>query len=434
MTAKTVTPGEEETTRINFLELIAPSFADVHRDIGERAHTHYALCGGRGSCKSSFAALEMIRGVMADRNANAIAIRKVGRTLRESVYEQLLWAIDMLGAGDLWDSRVSIPELVYKPTGQRIIFRGADEPRKFKSVKLSQGYIRFIWYEEADEFSGQEEIDLINQSLMRGGDSFVCFYTYNPPRSAASWINAEHAKPRSDRLVHRSTYLDVPPEWLGQAFIAEADYLKGADPKRYANEYLGEMTGTGAEVFTNVSLQPLEGELIRGFERVYRGIDWGYGADPFVYIGASYDSGSRRLYVFEEFFRYGAGFDEITRAIKDFGAGNALITADSAEPRSNDELRARGLNIRAAKKGQGSVEFGIRKLCECQRIIIDPVRCPNAAREFAGYRLQSDGNGGFRSGFPDKDNHTIDAVRYALEERFSGRGVHVIDRRKLGIF
>ncbi len=198
--------------KINFLDVIAPAFEAVHRDMTAGLHTHYALCGGRGSCKSSFASLEIVRGIMADKNANAVAIRKIGKNLRESVYEQCLWAIDKLGAADLWDSRVSIPELVYRPTGQRIVFKGADDPRKFKSVKMAQGYVKFIWYEEADEFAGIEEIDVINQSLMRGNGGFVCIYTYNPPRSAAAWINTEFAKKRTDRLLHKSDYRDVPED------------------------------------------------------------------------------------------------------------------------------------------------------------------------------------------------------------------------------
>lgn len=422
-----------ESSLIDFHKLIAPSFVPVHRDIGESGHTHYVLCGGRGSCKSSFVSLEMIRGIMADRNANGAAIRKIGRNIRESVYEQLLWAIDKLGVTDYWDSRVSIPELVFLPTGQKIIFRGADDPRKFKSIKLASGYAKFIWFEEADQFDGAKEFDIINQSLMRGGDRFVCFYTYNPPKSAADPINAEFSIPRADRLFHKSCYTDVPEEWLGRAFIAEAMYLREHDPKRYANEYLGEITGTGAEVFTNVRLEAMTDEKIASFDRTYRGIDWGYGADPFVYIAAAYESAARTLYIYDEFYRCGARFDEIAEAIQSRDPKGHIVTADSAEPRSNDELRSRGINVRPAKKGQGSVEYGIRRLCDLERIVIDPVRCPNAAREFSGYRLEPDGYGGFRSGYPDRDNHTIDAVRYALEERFSRKNVGFIDKRSLGI-
>ncbi|MBP5605241.1 MAG: phage terminase large subunit [Ruminiclostridium sp.] len=422
-----------DTKEIDFLSLIPRSFHSVHRDIRERAHTHYALCGGRGSCKSSFVSLEIIRGIMSDRSTNAIAVRKTGNNLRGSVFGQLLWAIDMLGVSGFWDSRVSIPELIYKPTGQRIMFRGADDPRKFKSIRCPRGYIRYIWFEETDEFDGTEEIDMINQSLIRGDGSFFCFYTYTPPRSASAWINTGFAKPRRDRLIHKSDYRSVPEEWLGCAFLAEAEYLRQNDPKRYANEYLGEITGTGAEVFTNVRLDEISDEKILSFDRIYRGIDWGYGSDPFVYIGTAYESSSRTLFIFEEFYQCGARYDEIAGAIESFCPGRSVITADSAEPRSNDELKARGLNIRPAKKGQGSVEYGIRRLCDLNSIIIDPSRAPNAAREFTGYKLISDGSGGWRSGYPDRDNHTIDAVRYALEEQFSRRAVGYIDKRSLGI-
>ncbi len=375
----------------------------------------------------------MIRGIMLDENANGIALRKVGNTLRTSVYEQLMWAVDKLGVNDLWDGHVSVPELIYRPTGQKIILRGADDPSKLKSVKVARGRITYIWYEEADQFSGIREIDVINQSLIRGEGRYFCFYTYNPPRSAASPINAEFSKARADRLVHRSDYRSVPPEWLGSAFVAEAEYLKTSAPERYENEYLGIINGTGDEVFRNVRLEAISDEQIDGFSHTYRGIDWGYGADPFVYIATAYEDSNRTLYIYDEYYKCGARFDEIAEAINSRNPAKLIITADSAEPRSNDELRSRGINVRPAKKGQGSVEYGIRRLCDLNGIVIDPVRCPNAAREFAGYKLESDGNGGYRAGYPDRNNHTIDAVRYALEERFSRKSVGFIDRRRLGL-
>ena len=418
---------------IKLSEIIAPSFFGVHRDIAEGGHTHYALCGGRGSCKSSFVSIEIILGIMQDEKANAVVLRKVGQYLKDSVFEQLLWAIDILGVGDRWERKLSGPELIFSPTGQRILFRGADNPRKLKSTKVSSGYIKYIWYEEADEFSGQEEIDTINQSLMRGGDSFTCFYSYNPPKGTDSWINTENMKPRPDRLLHQSSYLTVPRKWLGEVFLSEAEYLRDSNPLRYRNEYLGEITGTGAEVFTNITLRPISDSEIASFEYVCRGIDWGYGADPFVYIEIAYEKGGRRIFIFNEYYRFGVKFNEIAENILKLNKGRYPVTADSAEPRSNDELRDRGVRIIPARKGQGSVEYGIGRLQDMEEIVIDPLRCPEAAREFRGYRLESNGNGGYRSGFPDKDNHTIDAARYALEEKFSKKSVSVIDRRKLGI-
>lgn len=422
-----------ERRKIKLSKIIAPSFYKVHRDIWEKNHTHYALCGGRGSGKSSFVSIEIILGIMADEQANAVVLRKVGQYHKDSTFEQLIWAIELLGAGEQWEKKISVPELVYLPTGQKILFRGADNPRKLKSTKVSSGYIKYIWYEEADEFSGQEEIDLINQSLMRGGEDFVCFYSYNPPKAANSWINLEHQKPRADRLFHKSSYLTVPKKWLGKAFLSEAEYLSGANPLRYRNEYLGEITGTGEEIFGNVVLRTITQGEIDKFEHICRGIDWGYGADPFVYIEIAYEKNGRRILIFNEFYRFGAKLDEIAREIKSLNTGHYPVTADSAEPRSNDELRDRGIRVIAAKKGQGSVEHGIRMLQNLEEIVIDPVRCPEAAREFKGYRLLPDGNGGYRSGFPDKDNHTIDAARYALEEKFCRKSISCIDRRKLGI-
>ncbi len=371
---------------------------------------------------------------MNDRNANGVVMRKVGQYLRDSVFEQLLWAIEKLGVSDLWESKVSVPELVYKPTGQRILFRGGDKPRKLKSTKVAEGYIKYVWYEETDEFSGQEEIDNINQSLLRGGEVFCCFYSFNPPREKSAWINAMCEDVRDDRLVHRSDYRSVPKEWLGPQFIAEAEYLKTKNPLRYENEYLGISTGTGAEIFTNVTVREITDSEISGGEKFCRGLDWGYGADPFVYLGLIYDRGGRRILIYHEFYKYGVKFDEIAENIHAENTHRQLIIAESAEPRSNDELRCRGVRLKPAKKGSGSVEFGIRWLQNLNEIVIDPVRCPNAKREFCGYRFEPDGNGGFRGEFPDRDNHSIDAARYALEDISERKNAVAVDRRKLGIY
>ena len=371
---------------------------------------------------------------MNDENANAVVLRKIGQYLKDSVFEQLLWAIDKLGASDLWEAKVTVPELIYKPTGQKILFRGADKPRKLKSTKVAKGYIKYVWYEECDEFSGQEEIDNINQSLLRGGDIFFCFYSFNPPKDANSWVNVMCTDARQDRLTHRSDYRAVPPEWLGPQFIAEAEYLKTKNPTRYENEYLGIATGTGAEIFTNITVRQITDEEIEAAERICRGIDWGYGADPFVYICLIYDKRARRVMIYHEYYKFGARFDDIADEIRTENKTSAMLIAESAEPRSNDELRSRGVRLTPAKKGSGSVEFGIRWLQNLNEIVIDPVRCPNARREFCGYRFESDGNGGYRGGFPDKENHTIDAARYALEDDSSRKISTPKDRRRLGIY
>lgn len=422
-------------TTVRLSEVIAPSFYDLHKDIKQDKHTHYWLKGGRGSTKSSFVSEELIIGIMRNSEANAVVIRKVGLYLKDSVYEQLLWAISKLGVERYWQEKLSPLELVYVPTGQRIIFRGADKPKKLKSTKVRSGYIRYAWYEETDEFNGIEEIRTINQSLLRGGETFTVFYTFNPPKSQRNWINSEVLVPRSDKIVHHSDYRSVPAEWLGEQFLIEAKHLEQTKPEQYRHEYLGEVTGTGAEVFTNITIRPITDEEIKSFDHIKRGIDWGYGADPFVYITAHFDSKRNRLFIFYEFFRCAAKYDVIAKAIRKENTQNGTIIAESAEPRSNDELRDRGFRIRTAVKGPGSVEHGITWLQNLEEIVIDGTRCPNAAREFNEYELDRDSRGELKADFPDKNNHTIDAIRYALED-YIGRKIvkSTLSKRKLGIY
>ena len=402
--------------KINLSSVIAPSFYEVHKNIKADTCTHYVEKGGRGSTKSSFISEEIVLGIMKDPLANGVALRKVKDTLKDSVYEQLQWAIDVLGVSDSWKSKESPLSFTYLKTGQKILFRGADKPKKIKSIKFSKGYCKYIWYEELDEFTGPEEIRLINQSLMRGGPKFVVFYSFNPPRSMNSWVNEDVLIEREDRSVHHSTYLDVPREWLGEQFIIEAQHLKAINEKAYEHEYLGEANGTGGEVFTNVKLRAITDEEIKMFDRIRRGIDWGYAVDPFHYSVMHYDKTRRRLYIFYEIQKVSLSNRKAAELIKLENKGNAIITCDSAEPKSIADLKSYGLRVKGAKKGPDSVEFGIKFLQDLEEIIIDPVRCPMTAREFINYELERDAKGNFKAEFPDKNNHAIDCCRYALED------------------
>ena len=229
---------------VKLSKIIAPTFSTVHQDIKRHRHTHYWLKGGRGSTKSSFISVEIPLGMMRDaargEYTNAIVLRRYGVALRESVFEQIGWAINALGVSELWKSSVSPMSWTYLPTGQRIIFRGADDPTKVKSIKFAVGWAKYLWYEEVNEFEGPEKIRSINQSVLRGGADFFVFYSFNPPKSARNWVNQYVAIEREDTLVHHSTYLTVPPEWLGEQFIVEADHLKEVKPEAYHHEYLGD--------------------------------------------------------------------------------------------------------------------------------------------------------------------------------------------------
>lgn len=401
---------------MNLSKIIAPSFFPIHKDIKEGRHTHYWLKGGRGSTKSSFTAIEIILGIMKDPEANGVALRKVKDTLHDSVYEQLCWAIEVLGVKNLWDEKVSPMTLTYLPTGQKILFRGADKPKKIKSLKFKIGYCKFFWYEEVDEFNGIEEIRLINQTLLRGGPVFVVFYTYNPPKSANNWVNTEVQLTRPDRVIHHSTYLTVPPEWLGEQFFIEANHLKETNETAYRHEYLGEITGTGGEIFTNVLCRRISDEEIEVFDHIRRGIDFGYAIDPFAYGVMHYDRKHKRLFIFHEIYKVGLSNWAAYKLIMQENKNNEEVKADSAEPKSINELVQYGLHVTGVKKGPDSIEYGIKFLQSLEAIIIDDTRCPETAREFLKYELEKDASGNFKAQYPDKNNHSIDMVRYALND------------------
>lgn len=398
-------------------EMIAPSFYGLHRDIISNNHANYWLKGGRGSTKSSFVSIEIILGIMRDPKANAVVLRKVASTLRGSVYDQYLWAIDKLQVSHLWQGSVSPLTLTYLPTGQQIRFTGADKPEKIKSVKFRNGYTKFKHYEEVAEFKGFEEIRSINQSLNRGGNNIQTFYSYNPPASVNNWVNQESATQgtRKDTIINSSTYLTVPPEWLGKEFIADAEQLKKDNPTAYEHEYLGQVTGTGAEVFNNVELREITQDEIDNFEITYRGLDFGFASDPLAYVMLAYDSKHRNLFIYGEIYKVAMSNRDAVAAIKKLNPMNDYITCDSAEPRTINEFRDYGLNLVPAKKGPDSRSQGFKWLQDLNKITIDPGRCPNAAREYTSYELEKDSNGNFKAEYPDGKDHTIDGTRYGME-------------------
>jgi PBSX family phage terminase large subunit len=405
---------------VNLSSAVAPAFYPVHADIKDGRHSTYKLSGGRGSTKSSFISLEIILGMMRDaqsgRHTNAVVFRRSKEYLRSSVFEQLVWAIDKLGVSAYWRENLSPLKLAYIPTGQAILFRGADNVDKAKSIKSAKGYIKYLWFEELNEFEGSEKIRSIRQSVIRGGENFTVFYSYNPPRSQRSWVNDPQEFTAPDMLSHHSTYLSVPAEWLGTLFIAEAERLREKRPELYRHEYLGEIIGTGAEVFTNLDARTITDEEIKGFDRIRRGIDWGYSADPFHYIVCHYDKTRRRLYIFYEIHQVRLSNSRAAKLVKAENQSNAEIICDAAEPKSIAEFRDLDLRVRGAKKGPDSVEYGVKWLSEeLEEIVIDPGRCPNTWREFYGYELERDANGNLIARYPDKNNHSIDAARYALE-------------------
>ncbi|WP_302566122.1 PBSX family phage terminase large subunit [Dialister invisus] len=379
------------------------------------------LAGGRGSTKSSYVSLEILLLLMQNPECHAVVLRKVANTLRNSVYTQMEWALDALHISDKWKMTISPMEMIRKATGQKILFFGVDDKAKIKSIKLPFGYVGVVWYEELDQFAGMEEIRNLNQSLMRGGSKFWCFSSYNPPKSANNWVNEEMLLDEQDRLVHRSDYLSVNPDWLGPQFIYEADKLKAKNETAYRHEYLGEITGTGGAVFENVVEKQITDEEIRQFDRRRYGLDFGFAVDPLAFVSMHYDTKREILYIFDEIYQPKLTNRQAAAKIKKKITETALIRADSAEPKSIKELNELGLRVMAAKKGPDSVEFGIRWLQGLSTIVIDKKRCPNTYKEFVTYEYETTRDGQYISAYPDKNNHAIDAVRYGCEDLMPAR-------------
>jgi PBSX family phage terminase large subunit len=413
-------------------KLIAPSFHELHRAIKAGGieeggvfvpKRHFWLCGGRGSTKSSFAAIQTVLAVKRDPTHNAVVIRKVANTMRDSVFAQVLWAIEMLGCGHEFHASLS-PMEIRHASGTRIVFRGADDADKIKSLKFRQGYASVVWLEEADQFTGMREVRTLLQSLVRGGEKFTILYSYNPPRHRGAWVNKEETIHRDDRIVHRSCYTDVPREWLGEVFFQEAEMLREIDEKSYRHEYLGEPVGIGGVVFDNVSIETITDEQIAEFDRIYHGVDWGFDPDPFVYGKMHFDRKHSTLYIFEEFSGKRLSNEKSAAEVKK-RAGHSLVMCDSAEPKSIADMRALGVDARPAKKGPGSVEYGMKWLQSLKRIVIDPKRAPVCASEFPAYEYVRSRDGDYTSAFPDKDNHGIDMVRYAMQPAMNDRSARI---------
>lgn len=417
--------GDENTYKGIPALCVAPPYLAMLHDINDRLHSEYVLSGGRGSVKSSTVSECVIDIMMKNPNINALVLRKVADTLADSVYTQLEWAIDILGLNNEFKLTKSPLMITLKKTGQRIYFRGADKPTKIKSIKPKHGYIGILWFEELDQFNGEEEIRSITQSAIRGEGSGVSyiFKSFNPPKSRQNWVNKMLLTPKPDRYDLKVNYTDVPAKWLGKKFIDDAKFLKDINPKAYQHEYLGDATGDGGSVFDNIVIREITDEEIKEFDRILRGVDWGWYPDPFHYTACHYDPARLRLFIFEE-YRCNKKSNRETAdvLINDFKVGDGLITCDSAEHKSTSDYRAYGLSARDAEKGPGSVEYSMKWLASLKEIIIDPKRCPHTAEEFTSYEYERDKEDNVISSYPDKNNHSIDAVRYATNSIWKKRG------------
>lgn len=415
----------EQTNTVNLTDIIAPAFYDVHWDILDGKHTYYDLYGGRGSTKSSFISTEIVFGMMQDAErgiySNGIVFRKVEKYIRESVYEQIAWAIDALGVTDLWKATLSPMQFIYLPTGQKITFRGLDKAKRTKSIKTKRGWYKYLWFEELDEFSGIEEIRNVQQSVLRGGSEFVVFKSFNPPISRSNWANVYVNEPREDSYRHKSDYASVPEEWLGQQFIDDAEHLKATNPRAYEHEYLGNPVGLGTNIFDMLDVRPITDEEISRMERIYQGQDWGWYPDPKAFIRAAYIHNTETIYLLDELGGCKIRNSKMAEDIKEKGYDDYAICCGADEQESIVDFRDAGLPARQANVGPGSVKYTFEWL-QCRTIVIDPSRTPRAYKEIIEYEHEVDSNGEVIADYPDHNNHWIDALRYATSPLSMRRG------------
>lgn len=331
------------------------------------------------------------------------------------------FAISALGLDADFKCTVSPMKITYVPTGQVILFRGVDDKMKLKSLKAPFGYFAFSWLEEADTFSGMEEIRNILQSSMRGGSAFWCFMSFNPPISINNFMNEEVLIERADRLVHSSDYRTVPMEWLGEQFFDEAEHLKATNEKAYRHEYLGEAVGTGGAVFEFLEFRTITDEEIRRMDRIFNGVDFGWFPDPYAFVRSHYDKARETIYLIDELYENKWSNQRTAQWILDKGYNDFTVTCDSAEPKSVVDYRDMGIPARGAVKGAGSVEYGMKWL-QRRHIVVDMKRTPRTGKELKEYEYERDKDGNFISGYPDANNHGIDALRYSYEPLYNKRG------------
>ncbi len=400
---------------------VPDTFHPVIRDIRDKKHLEYVLKGGRGSTKSSTFAMMIVELLRNYHDIHAVVCRKVGNTIKDSVYNKIKWAIGKQEFTEEFDSKLSPLEITLKATGQKIYFRGADDPDKIKSINPEFGYIGIVWFEELDQFAGEEEIRKIEQSAIRGGDLAWIFKSFNPPKTMNNWANKYVLAPKENRVVHSSTYLDVPPEWLGQPFIEEAEHLKEVNPNAYEHEYGGVANGNGGNVFDYLEIRTITDEEIATFDRIYQGVDWGWYPDIYAFKRLYVDEARKKIYHIAEITGNKMSNAETAQKIIDAGYDDYVITCDSAEPKSINDYKDNGLPARGAIKGPGSVDYGMKYL-QGYTHVIDPERTPTTYKEYTEYEYDRDKEGNVISGYPDKNNHTIDADRYALENLYNKRG------------
>ncbi len=399
-------------------ELVLESFWDFWEACYDPYFTHFVCKGGRNSAKSTTISQRQDFDII-DNPINVLVIRKIEKDIYNTVYQQLKKSINLMGLQDEFEYYKSPMRIVYKARGNGFLFRGADNPGSFKSITSSDFPITQIWFEEADQFRTEDELQIIIDSILReklpNDMTYKFFYSYNPPPRKAHWLNKKYESRilPSNTYVHHSYYYNNP--FLAEQTIQEIERVKKQNLKKYEWMYLGKATGGGIVPFENLVFRKITDEEIKTFDNIRQGIDWGYAVDPFCFLRMNFDKTRRKLYIYDEIYGVKLSNRYVASKMIEKKYNFVNTIADSAEPKSIAEMRELGIKITGAKKGEGSVEYGEKWLDDLDEIVIDPERCPNAAREFENIDYQIDKDGNQKAKLEDKDNHSIDTARYGCE-------------------
>lgn len=389
-----------------------------YKDFWNCKKRYIALKGGRGSKKSKTTALRWIYLLMKYPKANLLVVRRTYNTLKDSSYSDLKWAIEKLQVSDMWDATKSPLELIFKPTGQKIIFRGLDDPLKLTSITVDKGYLCWVWFEEAYEISNEDSFDKIDMSI-RGelpqGYFKQLVLTFNP------WTEKHWLKRRffdvEDDDVFSTTTTYLVNEFLGEDDIKRFEWIKKNKPKRYRVEGLGEwgiIEGSVYEDWKELEFDYMEVAARPGVI-ARTGLDFGYVADPTALIACLVDLEAKELYIYDEHYQKAMRNNQIADMIKYKGFSKETIIADSAEPKSIDEIKLQGIRgIKGAQKGKDSILNGIQFIQQF-KIFVHP-KCSNTIVELSNYVWDKDKEGKEINKPIDDFNHLLDALRYAVED------------------
>lgn len=407
---------------ISLQQTVGKGYAEFWRYKGR----YRVVKGGRGSKKSVTNALWIPYNMMKMPLANTLVLRKTFNTHKDSTWAQLKWAVNRLGVAHLWNFKKSPLEAIYKPTGQKILFRGLDDPMSITSITVDTGYLCWAWFEEAYQIMNEDDFDKVDMSIrgeMPEGYFKQLTLTFNP-WNEKHWLKSRFFdNPDPHTLAMTTTYRCN--EFLGDDDRERFAWMKKHKPKRHRVEGDGDWGIAEGAIFEDWREEEFDYRAIAklpGYRAVF-GLDFGYTNDPTALVAALVNKEEKKLYIFDEHYEHGMMNDDIAAMIKSKGHAKERIIADSSEPKSIDEIRGLGISrIRAAEKGGDSVKVGIQYLQQYE-IIVHKFRCPNVSIELSSYVWEQNKAGKFLNKPIDDFNHTIDALRYAMEQIRKPSGV-----------